>query len=56
MSGCLKGKFGVYRQVVPRGMAGMLKGSASAGAKRATAAVLKMKKLDIASLQKIYAG
>jgi predicted 3-demethylubiquinone-9 3-methyltransferase (glyoxalase superfamily) len=52
----LKDKFGVFWQVVPRGMAEMLKDSASAGAKRAMAAVLKMKKLEIAALQKAYAG
>ena len=54
--GWLKDKFGVSWQVVPRGMAEMLKDSGSAGAKRAMAAVLKMKKLDIAALQKAYAG
>jgi predicted 3-demethylubiquinone-9 3-methyltransferase (glyoxalase superfamily) len=54
--GWLKDKFGVSWQVVPRGMAEMLKDSSSAGAKRAMAAVLKMKKLDIAALQKAYAG
>jgi predicted 3-demethylubiquinone-9 3-methyltransferase (glyoxalase superfamily) len=54
--GWLKDKFGVSWQVVPRGMAEMLKDSASAGAKRAMGAVLKMKKLDIAALQKAYAG
>jgi hypothetical protein len=37
-------------------MAEMLKGPASAGGKRAMAAVLKMKKLDVAALQKAYAG
>jgi predicted 3-demethylubiquinone-9 3-methyltransferase (glyoxalase superfamily) len=54
--GWLKDKFGVSWQVVPRGMAEMLKDPASDGAKRAMAAVLKMKKLDIAALQKAYAG
>ena len=54
--GWLKDKFGVSWQVVPRRMAEMLKDSASAGAKRAMAAVLKMKKLEIAALQKAYAG
>ena len=43
-------------QVVPRGMAEMLKDSASAGAKRAMAAALKMKKLDVAALRKADAG
>jgi predicted 3-demethylubiquinone-9 3-methyltransferase (glyoxalase superfamily) len=54
--GWLKDKFGVSWQVVPRGMAEMLKDAASDGAKRAMAAVLKMKKLDIAALRKAYAG
>src|SRR5262245_54765051 len=54
--GWLKDKFGVSWQVVPRGMAEMLKDSASEGAKRAMAAVLKTKKLDLAALQKAYGG
>ena len=54
--GWLKDKFGVSWQVVPRRMAELLKGPASAGAKRAMAAVLKMKKLDSAALRKAYAG
>jgi predicted 3-demethylubiquinone-9 3-methyltransferase (glyoxalase superfamily) len=51
-----KAQFGVSWQVVPRGMAEMLKGPASAAAKRAMAAVLKMKKLDSAALRKADAG
>jgi transposase len=47
-------RFGVSWQVVPRGMAEMLKDPAAA--KRAMAAVLKMKKLDIAELRKAYEG
>jgi predicted 3-demethylubiquinone-9 3-methyltransferase (glyoxalase superfamily) len=54
--GWLKDKYGVSWQVVPRGMAEMLKDSASAGAKRAMAAVLQMKKLDLAEIQRAYAG
>jgi predicted 3-demethylubiquinone-9 3-methyltransferase (glyoxalase superfamily) len=54
--GWLKDRFGVSWQVVPRGMAEMLKDPASDGAKRAMAAVLQMKKLDIAALRKAYAG
>lgn len=54
--GWLKDKYGVSWQVVPRGMAEMLKDSASGGAKRAMGAVMKMKKLDIAEIKKAYAG
>src|SRR5688572_21164841 len=54
--GWLKDRFGVSWQVVPRGMAEMLKDSASEGAKRAMGAVMRMKKLDIASIQKASAG
>jgi predicted 3-demethylubiquinone-9 3-methyltransferase (glyoxalase superfamily) len=54
--GWLKDKFGVSWQVVPRGMAEMLKDSASEGAKRAMAAVLNMKKIDIAELRRAFAG
>ena len=52
--GWLKDRYGVSWQVVPRGMAEMLKDPVAA--KRAMAAVLKMKRLDIAALQKAYAG
>jgi predicted 3-demethylubiquinone-9 3-methyltransferase (glyoxalase superfamily) len=54
--GWLKDKYGVSWQVVPRGMAEMLKDPASEGAKRAMAAVLKMKKLDIAEIKRALAG
>ncbi len=54
--GWLKDRYGVSWQVVPRGMAEMLKDSASEGAKRAMAAVMKMKKLDIAEIRRAYAG
>ena len=54
--GWLKDRCGLSWQVVPRGMAAMLKDPESAATKRAMAAVLKMKKLDIAELQKAYEG
>jgi predicted 3-demethylubiquinone-9 3-methyltransferase (glyoxalase superfamily) len=54
--GWLKDRYGVSWQVVPRGMAEMLKDPASEGARRAMGAVLRMKKLDIAEIQKAYAG
>jgi predicted 3-demethylubiquinone-9 3-methyltransferase (glyoxalase superfamily) len=54
--GWLKDKYGVSWQVVPRGMAEMLKDPASEGAKRAMSAVMKMKKLDIAEIRRAFAG
>lgn len=54
--GWLKDKFGVSWQVVPRGMAEMLRDAASEPAKRAMAAVMGMKKFDLAALRKAYAG
>src|SRR5947209_11643096 len=54
--GWLKDRFGLSWQVVPRGMVEMLKDPASAGAERAVMAMLKMKKIDIAELQRAYAG
>jgi predicted 3-demethylubiquinone-9 3-methyltransferase (glyoxalase superfamily) len=54
--GWLKDRYGLSWQVVPRGMAAMLKDPESGAAKRAMAAVLKMKKLDIAELRKAYEG
>ena len=54
--GWLKDKYGVSWQVVPRGMAEMLKDPASEGAKRAMGAVMKMKKLDIAEIQQSFAS
>ena len=52
--GWLKDRYGVSWQVVPRGMGEMLKDPESAAAKRAMAAVLKMKKVDIAEQQTAY--
>ena len=54
--GWLKDKFGLSWQVVPAGMAKMLKDPASKATKRAFAAVLGMKKLDIAALEAAYRG
>lgn len=54
--GWLKDRYGVSWQVVPRGMAEMLKDPQSEGAKRAMAAVMKMRKLDVAELRRAYAG
>ncbi len=54
--GWLKDRYGLSWQVVPRGMAEMLKNPESEASKRAMAAVLKMKKLDIAALQNAFEG
>jgi predicted 3-demethylubiquinone-9 3-methyltransferase (glyoxalase superfamily) len=52
----LKDKFGVSWQVVPRGMAEMLRDPGSEGARRAMTALLGMKKPNIAELMRAYAG
>lgn len=53
--GWLKDRFGLSWQVVPRKMEELLRGDAQA-VERVTAAFLKMKKLDIAALERAYAG
>ena len=54
--GWLKDKYGVSWQVVPTTINRMFLDHTSAGAKRAMEAMLKMKKLDIAELERAYAG
>ena len=54
--GWLKDKFGLSWQVTPRGMDRMFEKPDSAGARRAMAAMLKMKKMDIAELERAFAG
>ena len=54
--GWLKDKFGVSWQVVPRVLIEMIKDSGSQKAERVMAALMSMKKLDIAELQRAYAG
>ncbi|CAN7449010.1 VOC family protein [Pseudoduganella sp. LjRoot289] len=54
--GWLKDKFGVSWQVVPRVLIDMIKESGSQKAERVMAALMPMKKLDIAGLQRAYAG
>jgi predicted 3-demethylubiquinone-9 3-methyltransferase (glyoxalase superfamily) len=53
--GWLKDKYGVSWQVSPTGMADMLR-KPSAGGTRAFAAMMKMKKLDLAALKAAYKG
>jgi predicted 3-demethylubiquinone-9 3-methyltransferase (glyoxalase superfamily) len=52
--GWLKDRFGLSWQVVPRGMAEMLKDLASG--ERAFSAMMGMKKIDIAKLQRAHLG
>lgn len=54
--GWLKDKFGVYWQVVPTKLNELLGSSDREKADRATQAMLKMKKLDIAALQAAFDG
>ena len=54
--GWLKDRFGLSWQVVPRGMAEMLKDPGSPGAQRAMTAMLRMKKIDVAELKRASAG
>jgi predicted 3-demethylubiquinone-9 3-methyltransferase (glyoxalase superfamily) len=54
--GWLKDRFGLSWQVVPTGMERMLADAESPGAKRAMEAFLGMKKIDLAELERAFAG
>jgi predicted 3-demethylubiquinone-9 3-methyltransferase (glyoxalase superfamily) len=54
--GWLKDKFGVSWQVVPQGMAEMLNAPDKTKTERAFKAMLQMKKLDLAELQRAFDG
>jgi predicted 3-demethylubiquinone-9 3-methyltransferase (glyoxalase superfamily) len=54
--GWLKDRFGVSWQVVPSNLAQMLTDPDRAKSKRTLDAMLKMRKLDIATLEKAHAG
>jgi predicted 3-demethylubiquinone-9 3-methyltransferase (glyoxalase superfamily) len=54
--GWLKDKFGLSWQIVPTELSRMLRDKDRAKVARVTKAFLKMKKLDIATLKKAYAG
>ena len=56
MCGWLKDKYGVSWQVVPKRFMEMMDDPDSEKVKPATEAMLEMKKLDIATLEKAYAG
>ena len=54
--GWLKDRYGVSWQIVPRALDEMMKDPDESRARRATQAMLEMKKLDIAALERAYAG
>jgi predicted 3-demethylubiquinone-9 3-methyltransferase (glyoxalase superfamily) len=54
--GWLTDKYGVSWQIVPRAMLKLLDTSDKAASQRAFSAMMKMKKLDIAALQRAYDG
>ena len=54
--GWLKDKFGLSWQVVPSGIARWMSGEDAAARDRAFAVMLTMGKLDIAALERAYAG
>src|SRR5205823_6334064 len=54
--GWLKDKYGVSWQVVPTALLEMIHNPDAEKAQRAMAAMLQMKKIDIATLQRAYAG
>jgi predicted 3-demethylubiquinone-9 3-methyltransferase (glyoxalase superfamily) len=56
MCGWLKDKFGFSWQVTYVGLEEMMKSPDIAKKKRATDAMMKMRKLDVAALEKAYAG
>ena len=54
--GWLKDKYGVSWQVIPDGLIELLEDSDPEKAKRATEAMLSMRKLDIAAIERAHAG
>ncbi|HEX7182415.1 MAG TPA: VOC family protein [Thermoanaerobaculia bacterium] len=54
--GWLKDKFGLSWQVVPTIVSELLRDHTSEKARRATAAIFQMKKLDIETMKRAYAG
>ena len=54
--GWLKDKYGVSWQIAPSSLPQMLTDADSSRSERAMAALLKMKKFDLATLQRAYAG
>jgi predicted 3-demethylubiquinone-9 3-methyltransferase (glyoxalase superfamily) len=56
MCGWLKDKYGVSWQIIPTALPKLIGGPDAAGAQRAMQAMLQMRKIDVAALQKAYDG
>ena len=56
MCGWLKDKYGLSWQIIPEALGKSLGGSDRAGANRAMQAMLQMRKIVVADLEKAYAG
>jgi predicted 3-demethylubiquinone-9 3-methyltransferase (glyoxalase superfamily) len=56
MCGWLKDKFGLSWQIIPSGMTELISNPDEAKAGRAMQAMLKMKKIDLAEMQKAFDG
>lgn len=54
--GWVKDRFGVSWQVIPKRLFELLGGPDADGARRATEAMFRMQKIDIAALERAYAG
>jgi predicted 3-demethylubiquinone-9 3-methyltransferase (glyoxalase superfamily) len=54
--GWLRDRYGVYWQIAPRALGEMVKAADRQAARRATEAMLKMKKLDLAELERAFRG
>lgn len=54
--GWLKDRYGLSWQIVPDGMSKMLQSGDSEAANRAMAAMLNMKKIDLATIERAYEG
>lgn len=56
MCGWLKDKYGLSWQIVPVALSNFIGGPDPAGSQRAVQAMLQMRKLDLATLQRAYEG
>jgi predicted 3-demethylubiquinone-9 3-methyltransferase (glyoxalase superfamily) len=56
MCGWLKDRFGVSWQVIPKGMIELVGDDDPEKARRATEAMLSMRKLDLAAVERAHAG